>query len=168
MTTSSSTNAALAKQDTPKLLSSEILKAKASISVSSPAFADGEKIDVRYSAYGENVSPELSWSGGPNGTQSYAVIVEDPDAPKPKPVLHWTRFNVPADVTHLREGVPGEPALTDPEDARQGMNTHGATGYFGSRPPGNDPHHYHFQVFALDTKLKLISLDRRARICSTP
>jgi Raf kinase inhibitor-like YbhB/YbcL family protein len=112
-------------------------------------------MDIRYSAYGENLSPELNWSRGPEGTKSYAVIVEDPDAPKPMPVVHWLLFNIPADVTHLREGVPGAPALTFPKDARQGTNTRGATGYFGPRPPDSDPHHYHFQVFALDTKLDL-------------
>ena len=82
-------------------------------------------------------------------------MMEDPDAPKPKPVVHWLLFNVPADITHLREGVPGAPALEDPKGAMQGTNTRGTTGYFGPRPPGNDPHHYHFQLFALDTALAL-------------
>jgi Raf kinase inhibitor-like YbhB/YbcL family protein len=81
--------------------------------------------------------------------------MEDPDAPKPKPVVHWLLFNVPADVTHLREGIPGAPALEEPKSAMQGANTRGATGYFGPRPPVNDPHHYHFQIFALDTTLAL-------------
>ena len=82
-------------------------------------------------------------------------MMEDPDAPKPKPVVQWLLFNVPADITHLREGIPGAPALEDPKGAMQGTNTRGTTGYFGPRPPGNDPHHYHFQLFALDTALAL-------------
>jgi Raf kinase inhibitor-like YbhB/YbcL family protein len=148
-------NAALAEQDTPKELATEILGAKDEIKVSSPAFDNGKTLDIRYSAYGDNVSPGLSWSRGPQGTKSYALIMEDPDAPKPKPVVHWLLFNVPADVTHLREGIPGAPALEEPKSAMQGTNTRGTTGYFGPRPPGNDPHHYHFQIFALDTTLAL-------------
>lgn len=63
--------------------------------------------------------------------------------------------NVPADVTHLREGLPGTPALPDPPGARQGTNSRGSIGYFGPRPPAGGDHHYHFQVFALDTMLDL-------------
>jgi Raf kinase inhibitor-like YbhB/YbcL family protein len=84
-----------------------------------------------------------------------ASALEDPDAPKPKPVVHWLLFNVPADVTHLREEIPSAPALEEPKSAMQGANMRGATGYFGPRPPVNDPHHYHFQIFALDTTLAL-------------
>ena len=73
-------------------------------------------MDLRYSAYGENVSPELNWSAAPKGTQSYALLLEDPDAQKPKPVVHWILYNLPSNVTHLREGMPGAPALADPKD----------------------------------------------------
>ena len=68
-------------------------------------------------------------------TQSYALMMEDPDAAKPKPVVHWLLFNVPASVAALREALPGAPALADPKDARQGTNTHGTTGYIDPRPP---------------------------------
>src|SRR4029079_12257760 len=82
------------------------------------------------------------------------LLVEDPDAQKPKPVVHWLFYNIPWDVTNLREGIPGAPGLEDPKGGRQGTNTRGSTGYFGPRPPEpNKPHHYHFQLFALDTTL---------------
>jgi Raf kinase inhibitor-like YbhB/YbcL family protein len=84
------------------------------------------------------------------------VIVEDPDAGKEKPVTHWLLFNIPSNVTSLREGLPDGAALDDPKDAMQGINAHGTTGYFGPRPhAGESEHHYHFQVFALDTTLDL-------------
>ena len=80
--------------------------------------------------------------------------MEDPDAAKPKPFVHWVAWNIPADVTALPEGLHTLPRLTDPEDLRQGSNSRGSTGYFGPKPPpGTGTHHYHFQLFALDTTL---------------
>ncbi|WP_322098855.1 YbhB/YbcL family Raf kinase inhibitor-like protein [Microvirga roseola] len=59
---------------------------------------------MTHSAYGENASPPLSWSGAPEGTRSFAVVVDDPDAPGDKPFTHWVAYNIPADTTSLREG----------------------------------------------------------------
>ena len=79
------------------------------------------------------------------------VISEDPDAREPKPFVHWLAYDIPAEVTALREGFPTELSLPDPEGVKQGRNSMGSTGYTGPKPPVEDgAHRYHFQVFALD------------------
>lgn len=119
----------------------------------SQAFAEGQAIPQRHSEYGEGVSPPLRWDAV-DGAQSYALVMEDPDADMPKPYVHWVAWNIPAQMTALPEGLITHPRLTDPEDMRQGRNSYGSTGYFGPKPPpGSGVHHYHFQVFALDTRL---------------
>lgn len=123
------------------------------LKVTSSEFQSLKRIPVRFSDYGHKVSPPLSWSAGPEGTKSYAVVVDDPDA-KPTLVNHWVIFNIPADMTALSEGVPLVPSLDMPKGVRQGANTIGSVGYFGPRPPaGDQSHRYHFQVFALDKSL---------------
>ena len=124
------------------------------LAVNSPAFAGNAMLAAKYSEYADGVSPPLSWSKV-EGAKSYAVIMEDPDAPQ-KPFVHWLAWNVPATVTSLPEGLQEQPRLTEPEGVLQGRTTRGSTGYYGPRPPVGDPaHHYHFQVFALDTVLAL-------------
>ncbi len=119
----------------------------------SPAFADGQPIPKRHSDYGEGVSPALEWRAV-EGAKSYAMVMEDPDADKPKPFVHWVAWNIPGDMTALPEGLHTHPRLTEPEDLRQGSNSRGSTGYFGPRPPpGSGTHRYHFQLFALDRVL---------------
>ena len=121
--------------------------------LASPAFAEGAPIPLRYSDYGEGVSPPLAWQAV-EGAVSYALVMEDPDAAKPKPFVHWVAWNIAGSMTTLPEGIDTQPRLTDPEDMRQGRNSRGSTGYFGPRPPvGTGIHHYHFQLFALDTML---------------
>jgi Raf kinase inhibitor-like YbhB/YbcL family protein len=147
--------AALPEPEAPSDLASTVLAAPGKLTVSS-TFADEAQLDARYSGYSENISPEISWSKGPDGTKSYVLIMEDPGTGAHKPVVHWLMFDIPSDVTRLREGIPDDPALDDPKDAMQGMNSHGSTGYFGPKPPeGGAEHRYYFQVFALDTKLNL-------------
>lgn len=148
-------NAAPAPQDTPKKLAGELLGGDVALDVSSAAFRANGRIPHRYSAYGEDVSPPVSWSNGPEGTKSFVLLMEDPDAKKPKPFVHWILFNVPATTTELREGIPGAATLPDPKGARQAVNSRGSFGYFGPRPPADGEHHYHFQVFALDVMLDL-------------
>ena len=124
------------------------------LAVNSPAFAGNAMLAVKYSEYADGVSPPLSWSKV-EGAKSYAIIMEDPDAPQ-KPFVHWLAWNIPATVTSLPEGLQEQPRLTEPEGVLQGRTTRGSTGYYGPRPPVGDPaHHYHFQVFALDTVLAL-------------
>lgn len=124
------------------------------LKVGSGGFAAGAAMPAKYSEYADGVSPPLAWSAVP-GAKSYALIMEDPDAPQ-KPFVHWLAWNIPASVTSLPEGVQEQPRLTEPDGVLQGRTTRGSTGYYGPRPPVGDPaHHYHFQVFALDTVLAL-------------
>lgn len=126
-------------------------RAGAALSVTSPAFHAGQGIPEPFTAYGENFSPALSWSGAPAGTKSFAVIVEDPDARQPNPYVHWIVYGIPPATTLLHESIPTLRRLSDPKGALQGRNSRGSVGYVGSKPPEGDPlHHYHFEVFALD------------------
>lgn len=125
------------------------------LSVSSPSFRNEAAIPAEHSDYGEKFSPALRWSGAPATTKSFVVLVEDPDADKPRPFVHWVVYGIPASVTQLDEAMPTLPRLAD-LGALQGRTSRGNIGYFGPRPPREDtPHHYHFQVFALDTTLTL-------------
>jgi Raf kinase inhibitor-like YbhB/YbcL family protein len=133
-------------------------KMAVALTVSSSAFAQGAAIPAIYSSYDQNASPPLRWTAGPAGTRSYAILAEDPDAKTtPLPVVHWVAWNIPASVTSLREGLESLDRLEDPAGLRQGTNTAaGSIGYKGPRPPeGDPPHHYHFQIFALDQMLDL-------------
>ena len=123
-------------------------RAAATLQVSSPAFAQNGAIPVAHSAYGAGRAPAIAWSAPPAGTKSLAIMMEDPDAMSAKPFVHWTAWNLDPGLTGL-----GEAAL--PAGARQGRNNRGRASYFGPRPPGSSPHHYHFQLFALDTMLDL-------------
>jgi Raf kinase inhibitor-like YbhB/YbcL family protein len=119
------------------------------MSVTSDAFRRGGAIDRRNTAYGANVSPPLHWSAVP-GARVYAVVLEDPDAPKPTPFVHWLIWNIQA--TSLPEGVPAQTAPA----AIQGANEAGGIGFSGPHPPPlTGVHHYHFEVFALDAPLGL-------------
>lgn len=125
------------------------------LQVSSPDIQSQAAIPPRHTAYGDNISPALSWTPVA-GAQSYALLLEDPDAPTPQPFLHWIAWNIPASVHALPEHLPLQQALTDPGGMQQGQNGSNAIGYSGPRPPAGDPpHHYHFEVFALDRMLKL-------------
>jgi Raf kinase inhibitor-like YbhB/YbcL family protein len=120
--------------------------------MTSPAFVDGDRIPVKHTADGTDVSPELRWGGIPPKTQSFALICEDPDAPRGT-WTHWVLFNVPADKTVYAEGVAAEKEL--PEGARQGKNDFGEIGYGGPSPPKGKPHRYYFKLYALDTRIDL-------------
>lgn len=116
--------------------------------------ADGA-IDLRHSGYGDNLSPPLRWKPV-DGAGSYAIVLEDPDAPMGRPFVHWLIWNIPLGATALPEGLPATERLAAPQGALQGRNDMGQVGYFGPRPPpGTGAHHYHFEVFALDGPLTL-------------
>ena len=133
-------------------------RTEAAVSVSSPAFAAGGAIPLRHSAYGDGVSPALRWSGVPAQARSLALMMEDPDATSARPYVHWLAWNIDPAAGGLPEGPI---ALT------QGRNTRGSIAYFGPRPPGARPHHYHFQLFALDRRLDLApGADREALLAA--
>src|SRR5207253_11120846 len=116
--------------------------------------ADGS-MDLRHAAYGNNLSPPLRWTPV-EGAGSYALILEDPDAPRERPFVHWMIWNIPGTAASLPEGLPNAEHLVTPQNAVQGKNESGSWGYFGPRPPqGHGVHHYHFQLFALDGPLTL-------------
>jgi len=118
------------------------------------AFADGEAIPRRYTEDGEDLSPSLSWSGVPDDTREFALLVDDPDAPRTEPWVHWVIDKIPADVRALPEGLPKTTTLDAPPGARQGKNSWGTDGYRGPAPPrGHGTHHYHFRLYALDAPL---------------
>jgi Raf kinase inhibitor-like YbhB/YbcL family protein len=116
------------------------------------ADADG-RLANRHSAYRDNRSPPLVWTPV-EGAAAYAIIVEDPDAPRAQPFIHWLIWNIPGEATSLPEGLPNEASLGLIGGATQGRNDSGGLGYFGPRPPvGHGVHHYHFQIFALAERL---------------
>jgi Raf kinase inhibitor-like YbhB/YbcL family protein len=122
------------------------------LTVGSPAFMQGDRIPAKYTCDGEDVSPPLNWSSGPAATESYALIVDDPDAPGGS-FTHWLMYNVPPNVTRLEEHVTALERLGD--GTLQGKNSYGRVGYGGPCPPPGKPHHYRFNVYALDTRLML-------------
>jgi Raf kinase inhibitor-like YbhB/YbcL family protein len=122
-----------------------------SLNLASPAFMDGQTIPPRYTADGDNLSPPLAWQGAPKNTRSFAMLCEDPDAPKGT-WSHWVVYNIPNTAEELREGVPLKPEVQ--EGVQQGVNDFGNLGYGGPAPPENDsPHRYIFSIFALDDAL---------------
>lgn len=115
------------------------------MTLTSPAFSEGDPIPVQFSCDGTDTSPELIWSGIPDGTASLALIMDDPDAPVGLWV-HWVLFNIPADITGLVEGVT--------DQGEDGQNSWNRTGYGGPCPPGGT-HRYFFKLYALDITLDL-------------
>src|SRR5579871_1978543 len=128
------------------------MTATAALSVSSSAFQNGQPVPQKYSCDGENISPALSWSAPPKGTQSFALVCEDPDAPHGT-FIHWVMYNIPAGEHGLAENIQKTNAL--PNGTRQGKNGAGQMGYTGPCPPPGKLHHYHFKLFALDTKCNI-------------
>lgn len=122
------------------------------LTVSSSAFKEGDRIPAKYTCQGQDVSPPLAWGEPPAGTQSFALIVDDPDAPGGV-FTHWVLFNIPPDSRNLPEAVPTQAELAS--GAKQGKNDFGRTGYGGPCPPPGRPHRYQFTLYALDQPLGL-------------
>jgi Raf kinase inhibitor-like YbhB/YbcL family protein len=120
--------------------------------ISSPAFGNNSPIPKRHTCDGENRSPELTWTGAPAETESFALICDDPDAPMGTWV-HWVMFAIPATCAKLGEGVPAQAQM--PDGAIQGINSWGKPGYGGPCPPRGKPHRYYFKLYALDAALSL-------------
>jgi len=117
--------------------------------LTSPAFAEGAKIPKKFTCDGEDLSPALQWSAPPAGVKTYALIVDDPDAPSGT-FVHWVLYNIPGEVVAIPEAVTRTRQV--PGLGEQGLNSARQTGYFGPCPPGGT-HRYFFKLFALDAVL---------------
>lgn len=122
------------------------------LSLSSIAFQDGERIPVKHTCEGQDISPPLMWSESPQGTQSLALILDDLDAPGGV-FTHWVLFKILPDSRQLPEAIPTQAQL--PSGALQGKNDFGRIGYGGPCPPPGRPHRYCFTLYALDRVLDL-------------
>jgi Raf kinase inhibitor-like YbhB/YbcL family protein len=98
---------------------------------------------------GGNVSPALAWSGAPAGTQSFALLMHDPDAPTGSGWWHWVVYNIPAGTGSLSAGAGDPKKGLMPKGAVQGRTDYGSVGYGGPCPPPGKPHHYNFRLYAL-------------------
>lgn len=122
----------------------------------SKAFEAFKEIPRRYTAEGEGLSPPLKWSGVPDGTHEFVLICEDPDAPTPKPFLHWMIYHLTPNTSQLPEGLAQQEEIEYPVMATQGRNTLQQYGYTGPNPPlWHGPHHYYFKLYALDSELSV-------------
>ena len=126
-----------------------------SFKLTSSAFSEGAGIPIVYTCEGKDTSPPLSWTGAPAGTRSFAIIVDDPDAPDPAhpkmTYVHWVAYNIPATVTELAEGA-GKGAM--PAGTSEGLNDWKKAEFGGPCPPIGT-HRYFFKLSALDTTLNL-------------
>lgn len=129
-------------------------EATMSLTLTSGAFANGQSIPAKYSCVGKNISPDLAWNEPPAGTQSFALIVDDPDAPMGTWV-HWVLYNIAADKRNLQEDLPITGKNADPNAIYVGKNSSGNTRYDGPCPPGGT-HRYYFKLYALDTTISLL------------
>ncbi len=134
------------------------------MTIASPAFADHEAIPRPYTCEGDDQSPALVWTGAPAGTRSYALIVDDPDAPDPAAPkmtwVHWVLYNIPANAHGLaqdvtRGGLPG--------GTLEGLNDWKRTGYGGPCPPIGR-HRYFHKLYALDTVLPDLSRPTKSKL----
>ena len=130
--------------------------------VTSSAFTEGGSIPTKYGynkygCPGQNISPPLTWTTPPSGTQSFALIMDDPDAPGGT-FVHWVLFNISAATTNLPENVGV------PSGAIRGANAWSELGYGGPCPPPGPPHRYYFKLYALDITLSLAEGASKAQV----
>jgi Raf kinase inhibitor-like YbhB/YbcL family protein len=119
-----------------------------SIKLKSPAFEDGGMIPGKYTCDEDDISPRLNWENIPDGTQSIAIIMDDPDAPRGTWV-HWVIYNIKPDTDELHENIDTDEVVNG--GALQGTNSWGSIGYGGPCPPGG-VHRYFFKIYALDSQ----------------
>jgi Raf kinase inhibitor-like YbhB/YbcL family protein len=122
-----------------------------SMTIESAAFMQGKPIPEKYTCEGGDASPPMSWTNAPQGTKSFALIVDDPDAPAGLWV-HWVLYNIPASTHALQAGIKKSEATSA---GRQGVNDFKKIGYGGPCPPPGTPHRYFFKLYALDAQLPL-------------
>ena len=132
--------------------------------LTSPSFADGAKIAERHTCDGANQSPELQWSHAPEGARTFALIVDDPDAPDPRAPkmtwVHWVVYNLPANVHEVPENAARKGL---PAGARQGLNDWKRPDYGGPCPPIGT-HRYFFKLYALDVELPDLARPTKAQL----
>lgn len=126
-------------------------QALTTMKLESTAFTSNQLIPSTYTCDGKDISPPLSWSEPPEKTQSFALIVDDPDAPG-RTFVHWVLYNLPPTTRQLPEGLPHQPELS--LGGRQGKNDFDRYGYGGPCPPSGT-HRYYFKLYALDAELDL-------------
>ena len=124
------------------------------LTILSQAFKGEERIPTQYTCQGRDISPPISWQGIPPETEALVLIMDDPDAPRGV-FTHWVIFNLPPEGQGLAEAIPTEKQL--PNGALQGSNDFGKIGYGGPCPPPGSPHHYQFNLYALDKRLDLVA-----------
>jgi len=118
--------------------------------IQSSAFKEGEMVPSKFTCDGENISPQLSWNDFPKGTKTFALIVDDPDAPGGT-FVHWVLCNIPFNISELPEGVELQ---TISKRIFQGTNHFGEADYGGPCPP-RGTHRYYFKLYALDIEVQL-------------
>jgi Raf kinase inhibitor-like YbhB/YbcL family protein len=128
--------------------------------LTSTAFSENASIPIKYTCKGQDVSPSLSWNEPPAGTRSFALVMDDPDAPMATWV-HWVLFNLPGTARGLPEGLPSTPTFKD--GSAQGLTSARSVGYHGPCPPSGT-HRYFFKLYALDITLALTSNDDTAAL----
>ncbi len=134
------------------------------LTVFSSSFHHNESIPAQFTCDGADIAPQISWSGAPSGTRSFALIVDDPDAPDPAApkmiYVHWVLYNIPAAVTDIVEGTTSSNL---PQGTLEGKNDWNRTGYGGPCPPIGR-HRYFFRVYALDCELAQLVPPTRAEL----
>ena len=131
---------------------------KMAFELTSSAFKNNERIPQKHTGEGEDTSPALAWTQPPAGTKSYALIMDDPDAPVGL-WLHWLLYDIPASLTALPEGVAKKESLPDGSKHGKCWGTekmgYDRVGYYGPMPPPGKPHRFLFKLYALDQPLGL-------------
>ncbi len=122
---------------------------ESAMKLTSPAFENNQPIPATFTCEGNDHSPALRWEGEPASTKSFALICSDPDAPHGT-FIHWVLYDIPSNVHELPEGIMGGDTLSN--GAKQGMSSFNKIGFGGPCPPSGT-HHYHFDLFAIDTML---------------
>jgi hypothetical protein len=140
---------------------SQTVASASGLSLTSDAFTDGEAIPVAYTCGGVSTSPPLRWSGAPGGTGAFALLMDDPDAPRGT-FDHWVAYDLPASASGLPQGVPVGHALE--VGGKQGKNGAGTQAYLAPCPPAGPAHHYRFRLFALDGPLGLGDRKTKAEV----
>src|SRR5205823_11908781 len=144
------------------------LRGPMSLQITSEAFRPEQPIPRKYTADGQDLSPPLHITGIPKQARELALIVDDPDAPRDEPFVHWVMYKIPADQTDLPEAISPAAKPDSPAGAIQGKNSFGKIGYGGpAPPPGHGTHHYRFHFYALDEPLEVkAALDNKALIAA--